>query len=144
MDDESYRERKTSTQVLGMSNLAGQQEATQDLFTVSRVGATGETAEVAAEVAEAGGPEAELALVVGLPEPPELAAELAALRPGQRRGERFQIPKPRSQTELVGGAGIDDGRCLQNCRGIVTDDPLDLLQAALPEASEQLDLAACV
>ena len=33
-----------------MSSLAGQQEATQDLFTVSRIGATGETAEVAAEV----------------------------------------------------------------------------------------------
>ena len=44
------RERKTSKQGLGMSSLAGQQEATQDLFTVSRIGATGETAEVAAEV----------------------------------------------------------------------------------------------
>ena len=35
-----------------MGGLASQQEATQDPFPVSRVGATGETAEVAAEVAE--------------------------------------------------------------------------------------------
>ena len=169
-----------------MGGLASQQEATQDPFPVSGVGATGETAEVAAEVAEealgqvgsaqavapGGGPaqvgqhavqfgaelvdplrgpeapaaaeairpEAELAFVVGLPEPPELAAELAAAGPGQRRGERFQIPKPMRQTELVGGPGIDEGRRLENGRGIVPDDQLDLLQAALPEASEQLDV----
>ena len=35
-----------------MGGLASQQEASQDPFTVSGVGATGETAEVAAEVAE--------------------------------------------------------------------------------------------
>ena len=35
-----------------MGGLASQQEATQDPFPVSGVGATGETAEVAAEVAE--------------------------------------------------------------------------------------------
>ena len=97
-----------------MGGLASQQEATQDPFPVSRVGATGETAEVAAEFAAAG--------------------------PGQRRGERFQIPKPMRQTELVGGPGIDEGRRLENGRGIVPDDQLDLLQAALPEASEQLDV----
>ena len=48
----SRRTRKKCTCLLSMGGLARQQEATQDLFTVSRVGATRETAEVAAEVAE--------------------------------------------------------------------------------------------